>query len=200
MQNIVFDITTIQIIFMVQNKILQQKQQFKQICCRAEKKEVKSNNRHGRSCDTVHIWKVLNCWPNKDFIIWLFLPVWSLLNKMLHRNDHRSVVGYLPSTRKMKKRNAKDSNGDWAKALKLWSKGGIENGLSSVTDMTMLLFVTVTSAVWNSEPWVSAWGCMFNWFTMVNRRICLWEASTAMFLSFLLFLPNDCVNILACDW
>jgi len=104
MQNIVFDITTIQIIFMVQNKILQQKQQFKQICCRAEKKEVKSNNRHGRSCDTVHIWKVLNCWPNKDFIIWLFLPVWSLLNKMLHRNDHRSVVGYLPSTRKMKKK------------------------------------------------------------------------------------------------
>jgi len=23
---------------------------------------------------------------------------------MLHRNDHRSVVGYLPSTRKMKKK------------------------------------------------------------------------------------------------
>lgn len=39
MQNIAFDITTTQTIFMGQNKILQQKQQFKQICCTAETKK-----------------------------------------------------------------------------------------------------------------------------------------------------------------
>jgi hypothetical protein len=61
---------------------------------------------------------------------------------MVQRNDHRSVVGYLPSTRKMTKigmPRIQMEIGQRHYSCGASPKGGIENGFSSVMDMTMLL-------------------------------------------------------------
>jgi len=55
MQNTVFDITTIQTISWCKTKYCNKNNSLSKFVAELKKKEVKSNNGHGRSCDTVHI-------------------------------------------------------------------------------------------------------------------------------------------------